>query len=98
MADMGAVERAAGSGAIPQPEITQEPAPEQGGGLEMLAEGMQAISAFIDTQAQQGNPGAEPAMATFTQLVEDMKMMAGGEAQAPEAAGPVPLEPDQTVV
>jgi len=94
---MGAVERAAGSEALPQAPV-EEATPEAGGGMEMLAQGMQAVQAFIDTQAQQGNPGAEMAMGAFQQLVEAMKGMAGGEVPAPEAGGQIPLETGQTVI
>ena len=96
---MGAVNRAAEGGAMP-PEAPMAPEGEAGGGMEMLAQGMQAIKALIEAQVQQGNPAAEQASMAFQGLVEAMKSMVGGGAEqppippeaAPAESGPVPLQ------
>lgn len=95
MADMGAVDRAVGGGMAPGPEMAPEAGPQGGDGMEMLAQGMQAIQAFISTQAEQGNPAAQQAMQAFQGLVQSMKGMVGGEAPAEQPMAeesPVPLQ------
>lgn len=94
MATMDAVNRAAQTGGMPPgPQGpmggagSMPPGGESmpGGGIEMLAEGVQALNAFITAQRNQGNPVAAEAEQALQALVQALAKM-GNPSSTPDQA------------
>lgn len=96
MATMDAVNRAAQTGGMPpgpQGPMGGAAGPggqggmpgQEGGGIEMLADGIQALNAFITAQRNQGNPVAAEAEQALQALVQALAKM-GNPSPTPDQA------------
>lgn len=99
--DMGAVGRAAN---MPEQAPMGEQAPEANP-LEELSTGLQAITAFVQARAGQGDPAAQEAQAALQALIMAMSKMGQGEGMPPPEGGmgappggQVPLNKPATVL